>query len=450
MTNALQTIERLWRHELIPMLANLKLAIALLLLIALFSITGTVIEQGQSQEFYKLNYPDHPALFGFLTYQVILTVGLDRVYGSWWFLSLLILFGSSLAACTFNRQLPMLKVAKRWFYYTKPQSFAKLPIATELTGRSLNDLSQALIQKGYKVFQADDRLYARKGLIGKVGPIFVHASMLLVLAGAILGALTGFTAQEMVPSGETFQIKNITESGAWSKPQLPKDWSVRVNRFWIDYTPNGAIDQFYSDLSVLDLAGQEVDRQTIHVNKPLRYRGVTLYQANWDISSVRFTLNRSPVLQLPLTKLKSKTNGGQVWGTWIPTKTDLSAGVTLLTPDLQGTFLIYDEKGDLLSTLRLNGSTEVNGVTLTIKDVVGSTGLQIKADPGIPVVYTGFGLLMLGVIASYVSHSQVWALQVGNTLYMGGKTNRAQVNFESEMVQVIEDMPKQELPLVNC
>jgi cytochrome c biogenesis protein len=450
MTNALQTIKRFWRHELIPILANLKLAIALLLLIALFSISGTVIEQGQSTEFYKLNYPDRPALFGFLTYQVILTVGLNQVYASWWFLALLILFGSSLAACTFHRQLPMLKVAKRWFYYTKPQSFAKLPIATELTGRSLVDLSAALTQKGYKIFQESDRLYARKGLIGKIGPIFVHASMLLILGGAILGALTGFTAQEMVPSGETFQIKNITESGLWSKPQIPKDWSVRVNRFWIDYSPSGAIEQFYSDLSVLDLTGEEVDRQTIHVNKPLRYQGVTLYQANWDINAVRFTLNRSPVLQLPLTRLKSKSNGGQVWGTWIPTKTDLSAGVTLLTPDLQGTFLIYDEKGDLLSTLRLNGSTEVNGVTLTIKDVVGSTGLQIKADPGIPVVYTGFGLLMLGVIASYVSHSQVWALQVGNSLYVGGKTNRAQVNFESEMVEVIENMPKLELPFVSC
>ncbi|NJM28386.1 MAG: cytochrome c biogenesis protein, partial [Pseudanabaena sp. RU_4_16] len=203
--------------------------------------------------------------------------------------------------------------------------------------------------------------------------------------------------------------------------------------------------QFYSDLSILDKSGQEVDRQTIHVNKPLRYRGVTLYQANWDVAAVKFTLNQSPVLQLPVTKLQARSNGSQVWGTWIPTKPDLSAGVTLITPDLQGTFLIYDEKGQLLASVRTNGSTEVNGVTLTIKDVVGSTGLQIKADPGIPSVYTGFGLLMLGVIMSYVSHSQVWALQVGDTLYIGGKTNRAKVAFESEIVQILESLPKQDL-----
>jgi len=44
-----------------------------------FSISGTVIEQGQSVEFYQANYPEHPALFGFLTWKVLLTVGWDRI-----------------------------------------------------------------------------------------------------------------------------------------------------------------------------------------------------------------------------------------------------------------------------------------------------------------------------------------------------------------------------------
>jgi cytochrome c biogenesis protein len=427
---------QIWRHQVVALLANLKVAIALLLAIALFSILGTVIEQGQTIDFYRENYPEHPALFGFLSYKVILAIGLEHVYGSWWFLALLILFGTSLTACTFNRQLPILKASKRWFYYTKPQSFVKLPLATEIIGGNLNDLAQSLQSKNYKVYQADDRLYARKGLIGRIGPIVVHASMLLVLVGSIWGSLTGFIAQEMVPSGETFQVKNITEAGAWSANQVPKDWSVRVNRFWIDYTPKGSIDQFYSDLSVLDRDGKEVDRETIHVNKPLKYKGVSFYQANWDIHAIRFTFNNSPILQLPVSKLESQNGGRQVWGTWIPTKPDLSAGITLITPDLQGTFLIYDEKGNLLTTVRTNQSAEVNGVTFTLKEAIGSTGLQIKADPGIPIVYAGFGLLMLGVIMSYVSHSQVWALQVGDRLYVGGKTNRAQVSFESELIDV--------------
>jgi cytochrome c biogenesis protein len=429
-------INQIWRHQVVAILANLKVAIAILLLIALFSILGTVIEQGQPLDFYRDNYPEHPALFGFLSYKVLLAIGLDHVYGSWWFLSLLMLFGTSLIACTSNRQIPILKASQRWFYYTKPQSFAKLPLATEIVGGNISNLVQSLQRKNYKIYEAGDRLYARKGLVGRVGPIVVHASMLLILVGSIWGSLTGFVAQEMIPSGQTFRVQNITEAGVWSANQIPKDWSVRVNRFWIDYTANGKIDQFYSDLSVVNNDGKELDRQTIHVNKPLKYKGINFYQANWDIYAIKFTLNNSPILQLPVRKLEPKNGGRQVWGTWIPTKPDLSAGITLITPDLQGTFLIYDEKGELLTTVRTNGSAEVNGVTFTLKEAIGSTGLQIKADPGIPIVYAGFGLLMLGVVMSYVSHSQVWALQVGDRLYVGGKTNRAQVSFEAELVDV--------------
>lgn len=49
----------------LPLITDLRLAIVLLLLIALFSITGTIIEQGQSLSFYQANYPEDPALFGF-------------------------------------------------------------------------------------------------------------------------------------------------------------------------------------------------------------------------------------------------------------------------------------------------------------------------------------------------------------------------------------------------
>jgi len=73
---------RLLRQEL-PVLTNLRLAIVLLLMIAI-SITGTVIEQGQSVEFYQANYPEHCRVW-FLSWKVLLTLGLDHVYRTWWF-----------------------------------------------------------------------------------------------------------------------------------------------------------------------------------------------------------------------------------------------------------------------------------------------------------------------------------------------------------------------------
>lgn len=436
-TNSIWEQLRALFRRFVRIIADLRLAILLLLAIALFSVSGTVIEQGESIDFYRANYPEDPALFGFLSWKVILAVGLNHVYSTWWFLALLIVFGSSLTACTFTRQFPALKAARNWQFYQQPRQFEKLALSAELDAGSLNSLLPLLQQKGYKVFAEDDALYARKGIIGRIGPIVVHAAMLIILAGAIWGTFTGFFAQEMVPSGDTFQIKNIFEAGPLASPKIPKDWAVRVNRFWIDYTPEGNVDQFYSDLSVIDDRGQELKRKTIFVNEPLRYRGVTLYQTSWGIAGVKVQLNNSPIFRLPMALLDTQGEG-KLWGTWIPTKPDLSEGVSLLARDLQGTMLVYGVDGKLLTAIRPGMPTEVNGITLKIIELIGSTGLQIKADPGIPIVYTGFSLLMLGVMMSYVSHSQIWALQKGDRFYVGGKTNRAQVSFEREIVGILD------------
>jgi cytochrome c biogenesis protein len=426
----------------VRVVADLRLAIVLLLAIALFSISGTLIEQGQSLQFYQQNYPEDPALFGFLSWRVLLAAGLNHVYSTWWFLSLLVLFGTSLTACTFTRQFPALKSARRWKFYDKPRSFEKLALSTEIPKGSVDNLIPLLEQRNYKVFREGNTLYARKGIIGKIGPIVVHAAMLIVLVGAIWGAMTGFIAQEMVPSGQTFQVRNVFEAGLFSRAQIPQDWAVRVNRFWIDYTPDGTIDQFYSDLSVVDPQGKELKRETIHVNNPLRYDGVTYYQTNWGIAGVKVQLNNSPIFQLPMAQLDTGGNG-KLWGTWIPTKPDLSEGVALVTKDLQGTLLAYNPKGEFLGVVRPGMGLKINGVTLKVLELIGSTGLQIKADPGVPIVYTGFGLLMIGVIMSYISHSQIWALETLQRLYLGGKTNRALVTFEQEILAMMAQLEEQ-------
>ncbi len=435
-----QIPQKWWRKKIVPVIANLKFAIVLVLIIAVLSITGTVIEQGELPAFYQNNYPEHPALFGFLTWKVIQVVGLDHVYRTWWYLALLVLFGISLITCTFTTQLPMLKSAQRWKFYDNPKFFQKLALSAEIDDRDLTALTEKLQAKKYKIFTESDKIYARKGLIGKIGPIIVHIGMILTLLGGVWGALTGFIAQEMVPSGDTFQVKNILDAGPLARRQIPKNWSVKVNRFWIDYTPSGSIDQFYSDLSVVDNTTQkELDRQTIYVNKPLKYQGVYYYQTDWSIAGVKVRLNNSPIFKLPMAQL-GKGAQNRIWGTWIPTKPDLSEGVSLLAKDLQGTLLVYDTKGKLVSSVRAGNSVEVNGVTLKVLELIGGTGLQIKADPGIPIVYLGFGLLMLGVVMSYFSHSQVWAVTRNGKLYLGGRTNRAQVVFEREIVEIIEQL----------
>ncbi|MGB3572900.1 MAG: cytochrome c biogenesis protein ResB, partial [Phormidesmis sp.] len=152
----LTTAKRYFRKELIPLLANLKLAIGLLLAIALFSISGTVIEQGQSLTFYQENYPESPALFGFLTWKVLLILGLDHVYRTWWFLSILILFGASLTACTFTRQITALRwFSRTWNFYSKPRQFGKMALSTEIEGGDLSQLKAQLSNRRYRVFEKE-------------------------------------------------------------------------------------------------------------------------------------------------------------------------------------------------------------------------------------------------------------------------------------------------------
>jgi len=433
-------------RQTLRLLTDLRFAILLLLAIALFSISGTVIEQGQSINYYQTNYPENPALFGFLSWRVIGFLGLDHVYRTGWFLTLLVLLAASLTTCSFLRQWPALKLARRWQFYSQPKQFEKLALSAELGSGSLSRLAPLLTAKGYALFTEDDQLYARKGLMGKIGPIVVHISLLLILAGGVWGALSGFFAQEIIPSGSQRAITNLIDAGPLSATQVPKDWEIKVNRFWIDYTPQGAIDQFYSDLSVVDQAGVERDRQTISVNHPLRYHGVTLYQTNWGIDAVQVRVNNSPIFQIPMAPLETSSSS-RLWATWVPTNPEMTSGVSLVARDLQGLLLVYGEDGKPLGAVREGMAIDLQeGLRLTVVQLIGSTGLQIKADPGVPLVYAGFGLLMVGVVMSYVSHSQIWALQSGDRFFIGGKTNRAHLLFERELVEMIEQLTPETAP----
>ena len=74
------------KQKIFRLLADLRFAIFILLLISFFSIAGTIIEQDQSIEVYKQNYPLTNSIFEFLTWDKILQFGLDHVYKTWWFL----------------------------------------------------------------------------------------------------------------------------------------------------------------------------------------------------------------------------------------------------------------------------------------------------------------------------------------------------------------------------
>lgn len=413
-------------------LADLRFAITILLIIASFSIIGTVIEQDQSIETYKLNYPLTNRVFGFLSWDIILKFGLDHIYKTWWFITFIILFGVSLLTCTILQQLPALKISRRCQFFRRTQQFQRLKISTKLQDYNFQKFLFKIKQTQYSIFQQKNILYAYKGLIGRIAPIIVHFSMILILLGTVVGAVNGFKAQEIVPKTETFHIQNILSNGQFTS--IPKV-STRINDFWITYTKQTTINQFYSDISILNIEGNEIERKTIFVNSPARYRGINYYQTDWNLIGLRIKDDQSQLLQYPLINLGNSQN--KIWITWIPNNLELKQGIILLIDNLQGYCSIYNEFGQFLGNLEINETFNSN-FPITLVDILSSTGLQIKTDPGIPLIYTGFFFLMLSTLISYITYSQIWVIKDNKKMFIGGNTSRATFDFEIEFFKLLK------------
>lgn len=287
-------------------LGNLQFAIVLLLLIASFSSIGTFIEQGKDVAFYELNYPNLKPLLGFVNAKFIFLLGLDHVYTTWWFIINIFLFVISLFSCTLIRQLPSLKFSRLWRFYDTYKSMSKFNVKMTMSDASLTKLSFQLKNNNYNVVQEGGFIYAYKGLIGRISPIIVHASIILILFGSVIGSASGFMTQELVPTNNLFHLRNIVNSGPFSF--VPQNIEGYVKDFKIAYSDEGIIDQFYSDLSILDTNIDLLNSKTIYVNEPLRYKGIVFYQTDWGITSLTVSVDNDKVIEIPLTLVDTVSN----------------------------------------------------------------------------------------------------------------------------------------------
>jgi cytochrome c biogenesis protein len=418
------------KQKIFRLVADLRFSIFILLLISFCSIAGTIIEQDQSIETYKLNYPLTNPVFGFLTWDRILQFGLDHVYKTWWFFTLIFLFGISLISCTFLQQFPSLKIARRCQFFRTTGQFYRLKISTILNNFSFNKILLRIKDNKYSIFQQKNIIYCYKGLTGRIAPIIVHFSMILVLLGTIVGSLFGFKAQEIVPKTETFHIQNILSNGQLTV--IPKT-SARINDFWITYTKNKTISQFYSDISVLDNQGNEINRKTISVNYPLVSNNVYYYQTDWNLIGLRFQNLKNEILEYPLINV----NQNKIWLSWISNNSSLNEGIVTIIDNLEGYCSVYNENGQFIGNIELNETVNFK-IPITLLEIISSTGLQIKIDPGIPIIYLGFFFLMLSTLISYITYSQIWMIQKNQQIFIGGTTNRAIFEFELEFFKFIK------------
>ena len=432
--------------RLVAWISDLRLAIVLLLLIAVASGIGTAIPQKESLEFYHQRYDDAPWL-GWLKGAGILRLQLDHVYSSGWFLTLLALLGLALILCSWRRQWPALQASLRWIDYTTPRQLSKLALAETLThprADGLAVLGQRLRERGWSVRTQEGRLAARKGVLGRVGPLLVHAGMVVLMVGSAWGALAGQRLEQFLAPGRELEL--LDRQG---RPQV----TLALDDFAISRDPAGRPEQFTSRLRLIPPAAggpDEAESQApsptatatatrqaeISVNHPLRYMGMTLYQADWTLAAIQIQLGRSPVLELPLQRFPQL--GEQVWGLLLPTRPDGSQPVLLTLTSEVGPVEVFAADGSSLALLQPGGEPEeVQGLPIRVAGVLPASGILLKRDPGVPLVYTGFAIALLGGGLSLVATRQLWAVEEqrdgARRLHAGGLCNRNLTAFAREL-----------------
>ena len=398
--------------------------ILILVLIACASSIGSFIEQDEELNFYQQNYPLDKPIYGFINWKLIETIGLDHIYSTWWFIGLLITLGISLISCSITRQFPIVSNAKEYFFKKQSIAFLRLPLSIKF--KNIYYLKETIILQLQKlqfyIYQNKNLVYGYQGLIGRISPILVHISLLLILGGSSIGAFVNFTAQELLPKGEIFRIQNTIKVGPLTNlPTL----NIRVNDFWVDYE-NNRIHQFYSNISILNNYGVELKEQTISVNNPLRLNGIDIYQSDWNLLGLRLkNLTTNEISEIPVFQLKQKSKS---WITWIKDE------VTIVFDKLENTYNVYNKKGEFLETKNLGDEISKN---LVLIDVLPSTGLLIKYDPSIFIIYIGFGLLIITTFLSYLPYTQVWIFSQKGSTWLGATTNRGKIQVELEFENLI-------------
>ncbi len=416
--------------QVLNWLSSLKIAILLLLLIAISCAAGTLVPQHESDQFYYDNFNKNPFL-GIINGNILLFFQFNHVYTSFWFLFLLIWLGLSLSVCSFRRQLPILKSALNWVDYKSPHQIAKLAMAQTIVtnnyAESLAKIKTNLKKQGWKIKETDGRIAARQGVIGRLGPIFIHLGMILLMIGATYGSLNGKTIEKFLAPGRSIDLLNNNEE---------KGLTIELKTFQIERDPQGRAEQYRSIVNVIEPNGNNQSKE-ISVNYPLRYKGLTLYQADWSLAAITIEIANSPKLQIPIEPIPEL--GEQIWGTIIPIEKNGEDPVLVTVDSELGPVNIYDSDGTFLTNLSTNKEAKVKETLIKIINIIPSSGLLLKHDPGVPIVYTSFAIILIGGSLSIISTKKIWVLheKEQSKIYIGGLSNRNLSGLSKELPEFI-------------
>jgi len=432
---------------LYELFSSVKLAIVLLLTLAVTSIVGTLIEQQQDPESYLKEY-------GETTYKILKFLGFTDVYHSWWYILLLTLLGMNLIVCSIKRLPKIWKIAKqpRKTFPQGAESNLKVSHSITLEGK-IEEIESSLIRLLKKFRYSVERslkeedehhLFADKNVFARFGVYIVHFGVLIVLIGGLVTAIFGYKGfMNLAPQTESSVVLDF---GSNKEIKLP--FSIKCNKFYIERYPSGMIKAYVSDLSVIK-DGKEVMRKKIKVNDPLKYEGVYFYQANYYATTAYFK-----VIEKDKERIVKGTNG-QV----------IKIGNVELIPII---YEVKDPFGRLITIKDFGVEIRKNGKSISFrvfpntlyplsKDndsyfyLIGiyqeyATGLQVSKDPGTWIVWVGSTILIFGLIVTFfIPHRRIWARieKKGENkvkLVIGGLSNKGTEGLAREMEEILREI----------
>jgi len=445
--------------------SSIKLTLFLLILLAVVSIFGTLIPQqeGAMELAEKLS----PGLVRFLS-----SVQIFDMYHSIWFRLIIGALAVNLVVCSLDRFPSSLRRFRSVPKADREKLFENLPPERRFPVKTRIDqageIVASVLKTKYKNLQKKDGstgtfYFAEKGRYTYFGVYLVHLSVLLILVGGIIGSLFGFEGFASIPEGEGVD-KVILRKSRTPKP-LP--FTVRCEKFTVEFYPNGAPKEYRSDL-VFVRDGRIAFQGPLRVNHPITFEGITFYQSSYRPvagDKVRIKLTRDD-------------------GNPEPSTLELTRGNAIELPGKEGRIQILEVSSDfrglgpaaLVSVHPHEGATKEFWIfqnfemirkrfpsamlrspsldpsafkpyTFSLEGVEMkyATGLQVSRDPGVPLVWSGFTSIVIGLFVTFfLFHRMIWvrlaAGKKGVTVAVAGMGNKNPVGMERELDTLVDQL----------
>jgi cytochrome c biogenesis protein len=405
------------------------------------------------------------------------------MYHAWWFQLLLILLIVNIVVCSMDRLSATWKIIFPKKTSFNPASFKKSANPEEFVSeKTANELERdytALVARAFGKPQIEKTeagfcIYAEKWRWTRLGVYIVHASVILMIAGAIIGSLFGFEGFVAIPEGETSAHIRLRNTNALHK----LDFQIRCDDFNVSFYKNGAPKEFRSSLTILK-DEKEVLKKDIIVNDPLRYAGINIFQSSYgelqpekpsaeaavslEDLFLNFTIASSGMVYQRKTEIGKPMDIPEGKGKFVLMEYKPSADfmgqnigealVGILTP-LEGEprevllpvhFPNFDKmrRGEvIISIAPRHGQMPSAGKSAEKRYY---TGLQVTKDPGVWVVYSGFIIMIAGIfITFFMSHQRI-CVEVSekgkkSRVMVAGSANKNKLGMQKKLESIARQL----------